>query len=333
MSEAPLISVVSPVYGCTSCLLDLVNGIEQAFAEIGCEGEIILVDDNGPGEPWKVITELAQTHPSVIGLRHSRNFGQHSAIMTGLAQVRGEWIVVLDCDLQDPPSAIPDLYRAALSRNLDVVFAERMERQDNALKRFSSWSFHKTLTWLTGVTHDGKSANFGIFGRRVIDAVVAMPEQSKAFPLMVKWVGFDRGYIPVQHGPRAEGRSSYTFGRMVALARSIILSYSDKPLRVVASAGVICSLIAFIFAGSTVFIFLAGDIQVAGFTSLMASLWLLGGLILFSLGVVGLYVGQVFENVQRRPNSIVRERVGVEEQRHSRSGYGAAIPSVSVDSD
>jgi dolichol-phosphate mannosyltransferase len=306
----PFISVVSPVYGCHSCIHQLVSGIEAAFDELGCEGEIILVDDASPDNAWEVIQEVAADHPGVLGIRHSRNFGQHAAIMTGLEQVRGDWVVVMDCDLQDPPSAIPALYRKAADDHLDAVFGQRIDRQDSARKRFSSWAFHRTLSWLTGVNHDGKSANFGIFTRQVIDEVVAMPERTKAFPLMVKWVGFDLGYLPVQHAPRAAGESGYTFGKMIALARSVALSYSDKPLRMVATAGSICSLIAFAFALGTVLLFFQGDIGVAGYTSVMFAVWLLGGLTLFSLGVVGLYVGQVFENVQGRPSSITREVTG-----------------------
>lgn len=307
--KRPTISVVSPVYGCSTCLHDLVGGIERAIAEIGCDGEIILVEDASPDDAWLTVQELTRTHSSVVGMRLSRNFGQHAAILAGLERAKGDWVVVMDCDLQDPPTAIPALYRHAVNGHLDAVFAERIERQDSRSKRLSSWAFHKTLSWLTGVPHDGKSANFGIFRRPIIDAVMAMPERTKAFPLMVKWVGFDIGYLPVRHAPRAEGESGYTFTKMVALARSVVLSYSDKPLRMVATAGVVCSAIAFAFALGTLLMFLNGEIQVAGYTSVMAAVWLLGGLTLFSLGVVGLYVGQVFENVQGRPSSIVREVV------------------------
>lgn len=305
----PRISVVSPVYGCGSSLAELVDEVESALREIGCTGEVILVDDASPDGAWSEIKRLAGARTEIIGLRLSRNFGQHAAISAGIARATGDWIVVLDCDLQDPPSAIPALYREALSKDLDVVFAQRMERQDSRSKRFSSWIFHRTLSWLTGVTHDGRSANFGIFSRPVIDAVVEMPERAKAFPLMVKWVGFDVGYLPVQHRARASGTSGYTLAKMFALARSVVLSYSDKPLRMVATAGFVCAMVAFAFALGTVFMFLGGDIQVAGYTSVMAAVWLLGGLTLLSLGVVGLYVGQVFENVQGRPSSIVREEV------------------------
>lgn len=320
-ANLPFISVVSPVYGCADCLPRLVEGILAALREMGCDGEVILVEDASPDASWPRMQELVAANPEVIGVRLSRNFGQHAAILAGLEFVRGDWVVVLDCDLQDPPEEIPLLYREALARNLDAVFAKRVEREDSAFKRSTSWAFHRVLSWLTGVKHDGKSANFGIFRRPVIDAVVAMPERAKAFPLMVKWVGFDIGYVPVKHAPRAAGRSGYNLAKLLALARTVILSYSDKPLRMVTTAGIACSVVAFAFALGTLFMFFRGDIQVAGFTSLMASLWLLGGLVLLSLGVVGLYVGQVYLNVQGRPASIVREVIG-RAARHP----GTAIP-------
>ncbi len=208
---------------------------------------------------------------------------------------------------QDPPSAIPELYSAALAGSYDVVFAQRVNRQDTAGKRFSSWAFYRTLSWLTGVPQDGSTANFGVFHRKVIDAVIAMPERDRAFPLMVRWVGFKQTKVPVEHAQRMEGKTSYTFGRMLRLAIHIILGYSDKPLRMVASVGLACALVSFLLAGTALYKFFGGEIAVAGYTSIIASTWLIGGLTLFSLGVVGLYVGQVFANVQRRPSSIVAE--------------------------
>ncbi len=306
----PVISVVSPVYGCDQCLWRLVDGINAAGKSLGCAVEIILVDDASPDNAWATIASIAEVTPNVIGIRHSRNFGQHAAISTGISRTTGDWVVVLDCDLQDPPEEIPALYEEALSKGLDVVFAQRVNRQDSASKRFASWSFNRTLSWLTGVPHDESTANFGIYRRPVIDAVVAMPERDRAFPLMVKWVGFNTGYLPVRHQPRTEGSSSYTLARMLKLARGIVLGYSDKPLRMVATGGVICALVSFLLAFGAIVMFVQGQIQVAGYTSVIASIWLLGGLTLLSLGVVGLYVGQVFENVQGRPSAIVRDVVG-----------------------
>lgn len=305
------VSVVAPVHGCQPCLERLVDGIAEACSRIGGDFEVVLVDDASPDGAWQRICELVQSRPWLHGVRLSRNFGQHAAISTGIARARGQWVVVMDCDLQDSPAAIPGLYEAATSRDLDVVFGLRTDRQDSLSKRASSWLFYRTLAWLTGVPQDPRRANFGIFRRPVIDAVVAMPERERFFPLMVTWVGFRTGAIAVEHAPRSEGRSSYTFLRMLRLATQVALGYSDKPLRLVAVGGLVLSLLSFLMVGAAIWLFLTGAITVAGYTSLIASVWLMGGLIMLGMGVVGLYVGQVFSNVQGRPFSVVAEEVGI----------------------
>lgn len=301
------LSVVSPVYGCGGCVEQLVAEVELAAREITDAFELILVDDGSPDGAWESIAVLAAARPWLVGLRLSRNFGQHAAISAGISQARGAWTVVMDCDLQDPPAAIPDLYRMAQEEHVDVVLAQRADRQDSFAKRMGSALFYVILGWLTGVRQDRQVANFGIYSRKVISAVSAMPERARAFPLMVKWVGLPTAVMPVEHAQRASGKTSYTLGGLLRLATNIALSYSDKPLRLVAGGGLICGIIAILFAFAATAAFVQGEITVAGFTSIIASTWLIGGFVMFSLGVVGLYVGQVFQNVQGRPTAIISE--------------------------
>lgn len=301
------ISVISPVYGCRGCLEELVDSIATHVGGLTDAFEVILVDDASPDQAWPRILELATTRPWLRGLRLARNFGQHSAISAGIEHAHGEWVVVMDCDLQDPPAAIPDLYRMALAESYDVVFAQRRNRKDSWSKRLSSWGFFRLLSWLTGNTQDSSTANFGVFHRRVVDAVCSMPERDRSFPLMVKWAGFRHGYLQVEHSERAEGQSSYTLRKLLRLATGITLSYSEKPLKLVAMLGIGCSILAFVMVALAIARWFEGDIAVAGYTSMIASVWLVGGMLLFSMGVVGLYVGQVFRNVQGRPYYIVAE--------------------------
>lgn len=298
------ISVVSPVYGCRSCLEELVDRV-AASVPANMRFEMILVDDASPDGSWERIVELSLTRPWLVGLRLSRNFGQHAAISAGLRHARGDWIVVLDCDLQDVPEEIPRLFEAAVSRRQDVVFALRVNRQDGWFKRVGSFCFFRLLSWLTGVEQDERTANFGIYRRAVINMVNEMPERDRSFPLMVRWAGYSTGVLPVTHAPRKEGATSYSLRRLFRLATSIVLSYSDKPLRLVAAAGLLFASVALLMVLFSAWRWFSGDIAVAGFTSLMASVWLVGGATMFCLGVVGLYVGQIFKNVQGRPNHIV----------------------------
>lgn len=298
------LSIVSPVYGCQSCLEELVERISASLA--GADFEIILVDDGSPDGAWARIRELSRLHPTVRGMRLSRNFGQHYAIAAGIEQARGDFVIVMDCDLQDPPEEIPALLKRA-EQGYDAVFARRIARRDGPFKRFASWAFHGLLSYLTDVAHDHTTANFGAFSRKAIDAVNAMPESDRCFPLMVKWTGLRLATVDVNHAERKDGRSSYSLRRMLRLAVNIILSYSDKPLRLVVKLGLLFALLSFVIVAWSIYGYLAGDIAVAGFTSIIASIWLLGGVMVSCVGIVGLYVGRMFNDVKRRPYYVVGE--------------------------
>lgn len=304
------LSIVSPVYGCESCLEELADRVAASLDGRIDRYELILVDDASPDGAWSRIRELASSRPWVRGLRLSRNFGQHAAISAGLQEAEGEWIAVMDCDLQDVPEELPRLLSKAMDDHLDVVFAQRTNRQDSWFKRLSSTVFFAFLSWLTGVRQDASTANFGVYRKNVVAAINAMPERERTFPLMVKWSGFKTGYLPVAHAARTTGKSGYSLSRLVKLAITIALSYSDKPLRLVAQSGIVFSLIAFAMVAMSIWKWLEGDIAVAGYTSVIASIWLVGGATMLSLGTVGLYIGQVYRNAQGRPFAIVAEKTG-----------------------
>lgn len=310
MSDAPDISIVSPVYCCADCLRALCERIDAAVATTGASYEIVLVDDASPDAAWPLMRELAAADPRIKAIALSRNFGQHCAIAAGLEQTRGRWVVVMDCDLQDRPEEIAALYAKA-REGYDVVFAEREVRQDGWFKRTSSRAFIALLNWLSGADYDYRTANFGIYSRAVIDAVRSMGDRARFFPVMVRWTGFKRTSIPVRHDARGNGGSSYTLRKLLKLALDIMLSYSDKPLRLVATTGIVISLVAIAMTAFSLYRYLHGDVTVAGYTSLIASMWLLAGVLLFCMGIIGLYVGRVFEAVKSRPMFIVRERINL----------------------
>lgn len=305
-----MVSVVSPVFGCAGCLEDLVDRVESALAPTSLRFEMVLVDDASPDQAWDRIVELARTRSWLRGVRLTRNFGQHYAISAGIEHAEGDVVVIMDCDLQDPPEEIPRLLDA-LGGGAEVVFASRTQRNDPPLKRLASWSFSKLLSWLTGVRQDHTTANFGAFSRKVVDAINAMPERERCFPLMVKWTGFRTTTIAVKHAGRTHGSSGYNLRRLLRLASGIVLSYSDKPLRVVVTLGLVFAVIAFSMALLSIVRYLQGDIQVAGFTSIVASIWMVGGVSIFCLGIIGLYLGRVFVDAKRRPYYLVADTVGL----------------------
>jgi dolichol-phosphate mannosyltransferase len=284
----------------------LVERIKTAIAPTGMALEILLVNDGSPDGSWNRIVELAALHPEVRGLRLSRNFGQHYAISAGIEHARGEWVAVMDCDLQDLPEELPRLIDAARSGH-DVVLAQRVERRDPPLKRLASYVFFKLLSYLTDVSQDHSTANFGVFSRKVIDTVNHMPEADRCFPLMVKWTGFKTALVQVEHARRVSGNSGYSLGKLIRLATNIVLSYSDKPLRLVVRLGLVFSMLAFLIVLASISLYLAGDVEVAGFTSIVASIWLLGGIMIFCIGVTGLYLGRLFNAAKGRPYYVVSE--------------------------
>jgi glycosyltransferase involved in cell wall biosynthesis len=274
--------------------------------------EIILVEDASPDQSWSVIERIAAHNPRIRGIKLSRNFGQHYAITAGLDAAKGDWVVVMDCDLQDRPEEIPALWTKA-QEGFDVVLARRAFRQDSFLKRFSSRLFYRTLAWLTGSHQDETIANFGIYSRKVIREIVGMRESIRYFPTMVRWVGFRQTTLDVVHAANSERVSSYNFNKLFNLGLDIMLAFSDKPIRLTVKLGLGIALTGFLFAVFTLIRYLQGEIIVAGYASLIISLWVLSGFILITLGVVGLYVGKTFEGVKNRPIYIIEKEVGTAE--------------------
>ncbi len=302
------ISVVSPVYRAEKIIPILVKRIENSLQKITDDYEIILVEDAGPDNSWDVIEKIAKSNTKVVGLKLSRNFGQQYAITAGLDHASGDWIVVMDCDLQDRPEEIEMLYNKA-QEGYEVVLGRRFERQDHFFKRLFSKIFYRTLGYLTGSEQDEAVANFGIYSKSVISAVISMRESIRYFPTMVKWVGFKSTKINVEHNNRMDGTSSYNMKSLINLALDIILVNSDKPIRLLIKSGLIISLISVIIAFIFFLKWMRGDVLVLGYTSLIISIWLLSGVIISTLGIIGLYVGKTFEGIKKRPNYIINKRI------------------------
>lgn len=300
------ISVVSPVYGCAGCLEELVERTIRTLTPITSAFEILLVDDGSPDGSWSRIVEISQKYGCVKGLQLSRNFGQHAAISAGLSKATGKKIVVLDCDLQDQPEEIPSLLNA-LSDGAKIALASREQRQDGTLKRTGSKWFYKALGWLTDTSYDHRTANFGAYTRQVIETVNSMPEADRFFPLIVRWSGYSTVTVPVTHSKRTSGESSYTLSSLLRLASRVVFSFSDKPLRLIVGAGLTLSFLALIIVALSIYHYLTGSVTVAGFTSIIASVWLLGGATIASVGLVGLYVGRIFNQSKQRPNFVISE--------------------------
>lgn len=305
------LSIISPVYKGEKMLDELVSRIEASVETFTKDYEIILVNDSSPDESWRKIKEICAKDKKVKGLNLSRNFGQHYAITAGLAESTGEWVTVMDCDLQDRPEEIPNLYKKILD-GYDSVFAQRVERRDKFTKRLSSTLFNAVFAFLTDQEQDKTVGNFGIYSRQVIDAVLSMGDSVRWFPIMVKWVGFKIGYLPVEHAERAEGKSSYSLRRLLSVASDNMIAFSNKPLRLMLQFGFFVVVLSILMALFYLIRYLTGGIAVDGFTTMVISMWLLGGIIIMLIGMTGIYIGKIFDKTKDRPLYIIRDKINLD---------------------
>jgi dolichol-phosphate mannosyltransferase len=308
MTDSPVkLSVVSPVYGAASVLPELVARIKASAARITGDYEIILVEDGSPDDSWEIIQRLSAADNRIIGLSFSRNFGQQYALNAGLEAATGDWIVTLDCDLQDEPERIVDLFNEAM-KGYDIVFASRVARQDGPIKRCGSRVFCRIMSYLTETNLDHSIANFVLYSRKAIAALTAMGDYYKYYPVQNHWIGFRTAKLPVQHAGRKDRiRSSYSLKKRLDLAMMTIVTFSDKPLRLVMGFGISLVAINLVIALFLTVRHIVYGEKVSGWLSIFLSIWILSGIIIAILGMMGTYMGKMFETVKNRPRYIVKE--------------------------
>ncbi len=300
------ISVVVPVYGCRAALPELYSRLTTSVSSITDDYELILVNDNCPQNSWEEIERICRRDHKVKGIELSRNFGQMKAILAGLDNSTGDWIVVMDCDLQDRPEEIPRLYATAME-GYDLVFARRAERKDSFLKVFVSGLFYKIYNFATEGNYDGAICNFSIVSRKVVDAYLKMREEHRAYVSYMRWLGFRQAVIDVEHNARFEGKSSYNLKKRMNMALELITSQSDKVLRLFVSLGFLMSVLSVIAIIVLVILRLSVENISVGWTSQIATTVLVGGMIIMVVGVVGMYVGNIFMQVKERPLYVIRQ--------------------------
>lgn len=305
--------MVIPVYGCRAAIPELHRRLCESLEKISKAFEIILVDDYCPQNSWEEIQKVCEKDKRVIGIHMARNFGQIRAITAGLDKSRGDWVVVMDCDLQDRPETIPELYQKA-QEGYDVVFARREGRKDSAITKFLSKCFYNVYDYFTDGTFDSSICNFSISKRKVIDYYCRMREQNRAYTMFIRWLGFKQTAIDMPADERFEGKSSYNLKRKLKMAFEIITSQSNKPLLFSVKLGFVSAFLALIYIIYLVFReIILGDVLV-GWTSIVASIYLMGGIILCAIGVVGIYVGNIFNEAKNRPLYVIDECLNAKEK-------------------
>jgi dolichol-phosphate mannosyltransferase len=302
------LGVVVPCYGAPSVLDELVTRLKISLKDLVAEDfVIVLVCDGCPFGSWDVIAQLCNQTENVVGINLSRNFGQHAAISAGLHSIQCKHVVVMDCDLQDSPEEISKLYKKAL-QGFDVVFGKRVKRQDSWIKKAGSVLFYKVYNFLTGFETDASIANFSVISDKVAQSYKLLGEQHRPYSYFINWLGFKRYDVEIKHSKRAEGKSSYTLNKLLNLALSSVVSETNRPLKLAIKMGFFFSFSALIFAVYLIYKWAMGGV-VQGWTSVMVTIVFATGVILANLGLVGIYIGKIFDETKRRPVYVISDIV------------------------
>jgi polyisoprenyl-phosphate glycosyltransferase len=302
------LSIVAPAYDESGALPTFIKRTTAVLDHLGLSSELILVDDGSTDATWAIIESAAEADPRVRGVRLARNFGHQLALTAGLAEADGEAVITMDADLQHPPEIIPDLIAAA-SRGYDVVYAVRsMDDAAGPFKRTSAKLFYFLLNRLTSLELPEGAADFRYMSRRVVNALLSMPERHRFLRGMTRWVGFQQTFVPYGRRDREAGFSKYGMAKMVMLAWDAVTSFSAVPLRLAGILGFVVSSLGFLYLAYAIGIHVFTRSTVSGWTSVTAAVLVLGGVQLICLGIFGQYLGRMYDDVKARPLFVVADR-------------------------
>jgi glycosyltransferase involved in cell wall biosynthesis len=300
------LSIVIPVYNESSLIDELVKRVKTNAKLITEDYEIIIVDDGSQDNTWSSIENEANSENRIKGIKFSRNFGHHYAITAGLHNSNGEWVVVMDGDLQDRPEVIPELYKKA-QEGFDIVFVSRQNRPEKLYYRIAQKIFYRILRLLSGLDFDSRQANFSIINKNVVSAFKEFPENARFYGSTIKWLGFKRSFILADHGVRHSGKPSYTLKKRFKLASDITISFSDRPLKFAIGWGILISICSILMASWIVYGKIKWGYSVTGWPSVIVSTLFLGGNILTVLGIIGIYLGRTFNEIKKRPLFVISQ--------------------------
>ena len=312
--DAVTLSVVIPVYNEEETLDRLVERLTAVLDEIAESWEVVFVNDGSFDRSGEILRALHEVDPRLKSVHFSRNFGHQVAISCGLDFALGRGVIIMDGDLQDPPEVLPGLV-GRWREGYDVVYAVRQKRKENAFKRAAYKGFYWLLHRVSYLDIPLDSGDFSLIDRRVVDILKRMPERNRFVRGLRSWVGLRQTGFEYVRAARYAGESKYNFAKLVRLAFDGLVSYSFVPLRAVSNLGILVSLSALGYMLYLLTVRLLGDYVIEGWTSTVVIVLFLGGIQLLALGVIGEYIGRIFDEVKQRPHYIVAEALGVETER------------------
>ena len=308
-----VLSVVLPIYNEEPNLAALYRRLTAVMESLGEPYEVIFVDDGSVDGSAEMIRALHRDDPRVKLVRLGRNFGHQVAISAGLDAACGKAVAIMDADLQDPPEVLPE-FIAKWREGYDVVYAIRQKRKESGLKRAAYHVFYRLLKRMAAIDIPLDSGDFCVMDRRVVDLLATMPERNRFVRGIRAWVGLKQVGLPCERDCRQAGEPKYTLGKLMRLATDGLVSFSYVPLRLASLFGLVVSAVAFTLALWTIYEKMVHPDYIAGFTTIVVAVCLLGGIQLFTLGIVGEYIGRIFDEVKQRPLYTVREVVGFDEE-------------------
>jgi dolichol-phosphate mannosyltransferase len=305
--RAQLCSVVVPVFNEEEVLPLAYERLTATLAKTGMDWEIVFVDDGSTDRSWQMLAALQAREPRVVAVSLSRNFGHQMAVSAGLDHARGDAVVFIDADLQDPPEVILQFVER-FREGYDVAYGVREQRLgESVFKRATAALFYRTIRRITSIDIPADTGDFRIVSRRVADALRALPEKHRFIRGLVSWVGFRQIAVPYVRQPRAAGETKYPLRKMLKFASDALTSFSTAPLRLATTAGLLASFCAFLYAAWVIARKLGDGSAVEGWASLIVVVAFLGGLQLLALGIIGAYVGRIYEQIKDRPLYVVSE--------------------------
>jgi dolichol-phosphate mannosyltransferase len=310
VTAPPRVSVAISLYNEEAVFPELLRRLQSVLDAIpGGPHEIVFVDDGSDDETFDRIAAASAVDPRVRGVALSRNFGHQAALSAALDHVSGDAVVVMDGDLQDPPEQIPRFLEEH-RKGFDVVYARRVGRKEGWILRAAYYLFYRMIAALSSLRLPVDAGDFSLLSRRVVDEINAIPEHHRYLRGLRTWVGFRQTGIPVERSHRAAGRSRYTLGKLLRLAFDGVFAFSMAPLRAAATLGFVTVAAALLFAAYAIYVKLVLGKSPPGFTALILVVTFFSGVQLLFLGVIGEYLGRVYEETKRRPRYVVGKTVG-----------------------
>jgi glycosyltransferase involved in cell wall biosynthesis len=302
------LSVVIPVLDESLLIKELIERVVSNVEKITQNYEVLIVDDGSKDSTWQKIESEAKNEKRIKGIRLSRNFGHHYAISAGIHRADGEWVVVMDGDLQDRPEVIPELYSKA-QEGFDIVFVSRQNRPEKIYYKVAQKLFYWMLKVLSGIDLDSRQANFSIINSKVVEAFRSFPEYARFYGSTIKWLGFQRTQIFADHGKRFSGQTSYTLKKRIKLALDIIVAFSDRPLKFAIGFGILISMMSILLAIWIAFSSIYYGYEVTGWASIICISLFSTGVLLVLFGIFGIYLGRIFDQVKQRPLYIISKEI------------------------